>query len=121
MNIEDIKKKIELLGDLIRELKGQKDVKARIDVLANPENLDTMSVLTKAQTQLVATGNFLVTRPRWGRIFQGLADYAHSIEAPSISVNGRGREDAIRFMASINEAKLLNKLGINIKGEPKEK
>lgn len=106
---------IQKLKELVDTVKGHKDVKTRVDVLADPENLDTMSRLTKAQAHFLGVSNWISDREHWGIMFKGLQEYAQSCRAPSISINGGGREDTIRFMGAISESKFLSKLGINLK------
>lgn len=109
--LEEIKK----LKELIDAVKGHKDVKTRIAVLSDPENLDTMSVLSREQAGFLSVSNWLADRPHWGLMFQGLKEYAQSLREPSISIGGKGREDAIRFAGALSESKFLSKLGINLK------
>lgn len=115
------KEQIKKLKELIDAVKGHKDVKTRIAVLADPDNLDTMSRLTKEQAGFLSVSNWLAERPHWGSMFIGLQEYAQSLREPSIAIGGGGREEAIRFAGALSESKFLSKLGINMRGESKEK
>lgn len=115
------KDKLAPLIELIREVKGHRDVKTRLQVLTDPDNLNTMSVLTSEEAHFLSVSDWLVERPIWGLMFTGLSDYAKSIREPAISISGRGREDSIRLMGAISESKFLSKLGLNLKGGEKEK
>lgn len=117
---QNFEEKLKKFKEFVDTVKGHKDVKTRVEVLANPENLDTMSILTKSQAKFLANANWLASRPEWGGMFLGLKQYAQSLREPSISINGEGREQTIRFMGAISESKFLSKLGINVKGEDKK-
>lgn len=111
---------MEKFFEFIDRLKGRKDVKSRVEVIANPENLKTMSILSRGQVEFCAVAGWASSVPEWGGLFTGLNDYAEELKAHSISFKGMGREQAIRFMASLSETKLLSKLAMNITGEPRE-
>lgn len=114
----EIAQKLAQFKEFLDTVKGNKDVKTRVQVLADPDNLDTMSILTKNQARFLANANFLETRS-WGAMFEGLQNYAQSIREPAISISGEGREQTIRFMGALSESKFLSKLGINLKGDDK--
>lgn len=116
---EKLKEQLGLFKEFIDVARGHKDVKTRVEVLANPDNLNTMSVLTKNQARMIANCQYLEGRS-WGTMFEGLKEFAESIREPAISISGEGREQAIRFMGALNESKLLSKLGINTQGESKK-
>jgi hypothetical protein len=109
---------LDKLRELLDTLRGKKDVKTRLAVLTNPENLDTMSVLSKEQAHFLGETNWLVNQS-WGKMFMPMNELAQSWREPNISINGRGREDSIEFMRAINEAKVLSKLE-GKKGESKD-
>jgi len=101
-------------------LKGRKDVKTRVAVLANPDNPKSMSVLTHGQAEFVADAYFLSGVDEWGEIFKGLETLADEIMKVSPSIGGVGREQTIRFMGALSETKLLSKLGVTLSGEQRE-
>lgn len=106
--------------DFYDRIKGRKDVKSRVSVLLNPENLKTSSILSRGQAEFLAVAHWASGVEEWGGIFNGMRDYAKELSECSISVKGEGREQAIRFMGALSEGKILSKLGIGISGEPKE-
>jgi hypothetical protein len=116
---DKLKEQLVNFKEFIDIARGHKDVKTRVEVLANPDNLNTMSNLTKNQARFIANAEFLDNRS-WGSMFEGLKDFAESIREPAISVRGEGREQAIRFMGALNESKLLSKLGITAAGDQKK-
>jgi len=111
---------LERFKQFLNIVKGRKDVKSRVQVLANPENLKTMSILTRSQAEFVAISHWASSVPEWGGMFKGLEDYSNLLMETSISVGGEGREQSIRFMGALSESKVLSKLGVNIAGEAKE-
>jgi len=104
----------------INLLRGRKDIKTRVSVLANPDNPKSMSVLSRGQAEFVTDAYFLKSVAEWGGIFEGLQTLADEIMFTSPSVGGVGREQTIRFMGALSESKILSKLGI-IRGEGKGK
>ena len=101
-------------------IKGRKDIKSRVEVLANPANPKSMSILSPQQCEFVAT-SFFVNKPvEWGGIFEGLQDFAEEVMAVSPSKRGEGREQTIRFVGALSESGILKKLGLTVKGEEKE-
>ena len=107
---------LEKLKELIDIVKGRKDIRHRLEVLTNPRNLDTMSVLSKEEAHFLGVTNWLVKRPKWGLMFMGLNEIAQSMREPNISIGGGGRKDSIEFVRALNEAKILAK----IEGKHKE-
>jgi len=101
-------------------LRVAKGVKQRVAVLANPENLKTMSILRPSEAEFVAEAYFLSGVKEWGGIFKGLESLAHEKLQSNISVGGQGREQSIRFVGALSESKIWRKLGINLRGEEKE-
>jgi len=100
-------------------LKGRKDVKTRVAVLATPDNWKSMSNLTHGQAEFVADAHFLNSVDEWGGLFEGLQHLAEQIMEVSPSVAGLGREQTIRFMGALSESKILSKLGVTVSGEEK--
>ena len=105
---------MEKLRELIDVVRGHKDVKSRLSVLTNPENLDTMTVLSKEEAHFLAVTNWLVKVPEWGDMFTPMNEFAQSLREPNISVGGRGRQDSIDFVRAFNEARAIKKLGDKI-------
>jgi len=113
--IEKAMQKFERFINLVR---GRKDVKGRVAVLANPEKLESMSILTRWQAEFVQDAEWLAEEQD---CYEPMAKYANKMMLVSPSVGGEGREQAIRFVGALSETKLLGKLGINVRGEEKEK
>ena len=57
---DELTERLKQFKDFVDTIKGNKDVKTRVSVLADPENLDTMSILSKGQARTLANTNFLV-------------------------------------------------------------
>lgn len=102
----------------INVVRGRKDVKSRIAVLANPDNWKSMSILSGGQAEFVSDSHWLFKNEE---CYEPMKDYAQEMLEVSPSVGGQGREQAIRFVGALSESKFLSKLGINVKGEDKEK
>jgi len=113
---EEFKEKFKWIVDLA---KGRKDIKSRVAVLANPDNLKTMSILKRNEADFVVDAFWLAKT--WG-FFDPMRDYAKEKLEVNISIEGQGREQAIRFVGALSETKLLQKLGVSVeRGETKEK
>lgn len=108
---------LEKLKELIDIVKGRKDIKHRLQVLTNPQNLDTMTILTKEEAHFLGVTNWLVKRPKWGLMFTGLNELAQAFREPNISISGGGRKDAIEFVRALNEAKILAKIEGKTRGD----
>jgi len=100
----------------INVVRGRKDVKSRIAVLANPDNWKSMSNLTPSQAEFVQDAFWLAKEED---CYKPLEAYAQEQMEVSPSKGGLGREQAIRFVGALSESKILSKLGI-IKGEEKQ-
>lgn len=109
---------LEKFKEFFNIVKGVKDVKSRVQVLADPDNLNTMSILKEGQARALANSEFL-SSCSWGAMFDPLKSFNESIREPSIAVGGKGREQAIQFMGALSESKLLSKLGLTMKGDDK--
>ena len=85
-------------------VRGKVDVKSRLMLLLNPDNLKTSTRLTRTETDFVALSFFVADEfPE----FTPLAKYATEFMAAAISIQGLGREEAIRFTSAISESKLF--------------
>lgn len=104
----------------IDRLRGRRDVKTRVQVIADPDNLKSMSVLSHGEAEFVADSYFLSGVEEWGGIFEGFEDLANEIMQVSPSKKGLGREQTIRFVGALSATKILSKLGISVGGEEKE-
>jgi len=118
--MDKMKPFLELFYDFIDHMKGRKDVKSRVAVLADPDKPETMSILSPSECRFVTESLWASERPQWHGIFNGLGALAIKKLYVNISKRGEGREQSIRFMGALSESKLLSKLGFNVKGEGKE-
>jgi len=116
LELDENMKKFEWFYNL---LKGRKDVKTRVAVLATPDNWKSMSSLSHGQAEFVADAYFVNEVEEWGEIFSGLKILAEEIMEVSPSIGGLGREQTIRFMGALSESKFLSKLGLTVSGEEK--
>lgn len=120
-SLKEVKEFLEVFfTDFYDRIKGRKDIKTRVDVLANPDNPKSMSVLTSGQANFVSTAYFSARNPTWGECFKPMEFHAEEIMDVSPSKGGLGREQSIRFVAAWSEAKLLSKLGLSVGKEEKE-
>ena len=102
----------------INLIRGRKDIKSRVAVLANPDNWKSMSNLTPSQAEFVQDAFWLAKQED---CYKPLEDYAQEQMEVSPSKGGLGREQSIRLMGALSESKLASKLGLTIKGDEKEK
>lgn len=106
---------LEKLREIVDTVKGRKEIKTRVAVLANPDNLKTMSILKRNQVDFVVDAYWLAKEFPF---FKPMRDYADEILETNCSIEGKRSEQVISFV----QAFILNKLGeIRLKGEQKEK
>ncbi len=122
LTFEELQKRAKEYGETFRQfieaITGKKDIKSKIDVLANPENLKSMSILSAGQARFISATCYLTSIPEWGGIFDGLKYYGEEIMKVSPSLMGIGREQVIRFVGALTESKLAQSLRIGVeKGE----
>ena len=99
-------------------VRGKRDIKSRVAVLANPENWKSMSNLTPSQAEFVQDAFWLAKNES---CYKPMEDYAQELMEVSPSKGGLGREQSIRLMGALSESKFFSKLGLTVKGEEKEK
>ena len=97
------------LDKFIGMVRGKVDIKSRLMLLANPENIKTSTILTPGQVQFVAIAHY---DAKEFSIFEPLKDFAVEFAETNISKQGIGREQQIRFVGALQESKMLQKLGI---------
>ena len=117
---KEFKEYLERFMEFYDRIKGRRDIKSRVEVLASPANPKSMSILSSQQCEFVATSFFVNKVDEWEGIFEGLEDFAVEIMAVSPSKRGEGREQSIRFVGALSESGILKKLGLTVKGEEKE-
>lgn len=104
-----VKEKLEQFKELLDIVKGRKDIKSKLTVLTDPDNLDTMSILSKGEAHLLSVSNFLAASPSFGLMFQPMQRYAQSNREPNVSIKGVGRDQVIKFVQAVEMVKQLEK------------
>jgi len=94
-------------------LRGRVDMKSRLMLLLDPDKVETSTRLSRSQVQFVSLA--YSAYEQWD-FLKPLADYANHLCLANISLEGKGREESIRFAGALAESKLLQKMGL-IKGE----
>jgi len=116
IDIKALKERIvayaEPLKILFEALTGRKDIKSRVDVLANPQNPKSMSILSPQKVEFCTIAFFMNGVKEWGGIFEGLEKFATEIMAFSPSNAGKGREQVISFVGALQEGKMFK--GLNL-------
>jgi hypothetical protein len=97
-------KKFARIVDIFR---GKVNIKSRLAPLLNPENLQTSSRLNNNQVKFVADAFWLASAYSE---FEPLKDYALEVAKTNISLDGKGREEAISFMGAIEQSKVFQAL-----------
>lgn len=108
------------IGEGLQALRGKKPLRSKVAILANPDNPQSMSILTRAQAKFVAMAKYVNSVDEWGGLFQGLEDYANEVMKTSPSISNEGREQVIRFVGALQESKLLREIGITAKKPTEE-
>lgn len=89
-----------------------------MDVLANPDVLESMSVLNEGAARFVTVAKYDAGVEEWGGLFAGLSDYADKLMKVSPSKDhGLGREQVIRFMGAVEESKMMKRLNLSLGGK----
>ena len=133
VDLEKLRERVKIYGEIFKEwleaLTGKKDLKSKVDVLASPDNLKSMSVLSDHAYRFVVIANYVSEVEEWGEktetgellgMFDGLRDYARQIMKASPSKAGLGREQVIRFMGAVEESKLVKGLNLSLGGKTEE-
>lgn len=107
------------LGEGFQALMGKKPLRSKVAILANPDDPQSMSILTKGEARFVAMAYYANGVEDWGGIFQGLQDRADAIMRVSPSISGEGREQVIRFVGALTESKLFKELAITAQKQEK--
>ena len=110
---EEYDKFTERMEKLIAIARGRVDMKSRLMLLLDPDKIQTSTRLSRSQVQFVALS--YSAAEQWP-FFEPLKDFAEHLCLTNISLEGKGREESIRFAGALAESKLLQKMGL-IKGE----
>lgn len=103
--------------DIIR---GKVDVRNRLDAILNPTKMETSSRLSEDQIDFVVSANWFAKM--WPDLYTPLKEYAEKLMPATISLNGKGREEAIKFVGAIEQSNLYRAmLGSVGDGEGKRK
>jgi len=106
---EKFQENLKRFEDFLNVVRGKIDVKSRLMLLLNPDNIKTSTRLSRTEVDFVALSYFVAEEfPE----FEGLKSFAAQFCECAISKEGLGREEAIRFTSAISESKLLKSLGI---------
>jgi len=117
-SLEEIAQYAEALKIVIEAFEGKKDIRSRVAVLASPDNLKSMSILTKGETKFCVISHFLGEHEEYDGLFECLTVRAEEMKSHSPSTEGKGREQVIAFVGAIET---LKKLRVMIKGDEGEK
>lgn len=102
--IERLKKYAQPIREFLDAIEGRRDIKGRVDVLANPTNPKSMSILSPQKMKFCV--NSYWAAGKWGGIFDGLQELAkENMEFSPSGNQGIGREQVIRFIGATEEAK----------------
>lgn len=100
------------IDKLLSIIRGRVDVKSRLMLLLNPENLQTSTRLSKNQVDFVSFAYWIASQ--WN-IFNPLKAYATEFMLSNISLDGLGRKEAIEFVQALEQLKIAAKSGLEIK------
>jgi len=106
---EEFDKVTNRIEKVVAIARGRVDMKSRLMLLLNPDIVETSTRLTRSQVQFVALS--YSAAEQW-EFFEPLADFATHLCLSNISLDGKGREEAIRFAGALAESKLLQKMGL---------
>lgn len=113
MTKEKYDKFTERIEKILAIARGRVDMKSRLMLLLDPDKIETSTRLTRSQVQFVALS--YSAAEQWP-FFEPLKNVAMHLCLGNISLDGKGREESIRFAGALAESKLLQKMGL-IKGE----
>lgn len=94
----------ELTKAVIEKIKGVKSLKKQLEFLLNPEKLETTSRLSKNQVMAINQGDWL--GDNFYR-FKPLKDFWRGFALWRISLEGKGRQEAISLTGATHEPKVL--------------
>lgn len=89
-------------------IRGKADVKSRLMLLLNPDKVETSTRLSRSEVDFVSLSLFVA---REFPEFEPLKDFAMDFCLANISLQGLGREEAIRFTSALSESKILERMG----------
>jgi hypothetical protein len=116
-DLKDLKKIQDIIQGFLDTIRGVKDVKTRLSPLMEPEgtSIETSARLTPLESQAVAE---IHTSASFFDFFSPLKVFAEHRCLTSISIDGKGREEAIGLMGAYGGAEMLKSLGVNIGSSP---
>lgn len=104
-------KALKIFETFLNIARGKVDIKYRLRLLLEPDNIKTTTRLTHSQVDFVSLCFFMADKFK-DEGFGGLADFATEFCLTNISLHGLGREEAIAYEGAIGEGKLLSRLNI---------
>ena len=100
-----------------RTAKGRTDIKSKLMLLLAPDKPQTTAFLTKSQGYFTSFAFFMADS--WIE-FLPLREYAIQMCLSSLGVEGKGIDASVRLTGALSESKMLQRLGIQIKGSDSE-
>jgi len=91
--------------------RGKVDIKYRLRLLLDPDNIKTTTRLSRSQVDFAFLCDFTAAKFE-EEGFGGLSEFATEFRLSNISLEGKGRTEAIQYEGAIGESKLLQKLNI---------
>lgn len=111
-------KALSLFEKFLNIARGKVDIKHRLRLLLQPDNILTTTRLTRSQVDYMSL-SFFVAREFPEEGFEPLERLATLFGHSAISYDGLGRTEAIQYEGAISESKLLK--GLNIFGTQEAK
>lgn len=115
---ESPEKALALFEKFLNIARGKVDIKHRLRLLLEPDNILTTTRLTRSQIEYVSLSHF-VAEEFAEEGFEPLKREANIFCHANISFDGLGREEAIRYEGAIGESRLVK--GLNIFGTQETK
>jgi hypothetical protein len=114
MDHTQVKKMMELINGFLDIIRGVKDIRGRLSPLMEPTgvSIETSARLTSSQAH--AVGHMYLMEDMFD-FYQPMKGVGDQVCLPSISIDGMGREEAIRLMSAYGGGELIKQLGgINV-------
>lgn len=110
MDHTQVKKMMELINGFLDIIRGVKDIRGRLSPLMEPIGvaIETSARLTSSQAH--AVGHMYLMEEMFD-FYQPMKGVGDQVCLPSISIEGMGREDAIRLMSAYGGGELIKQLG----------
>jgi len=106
---KELDKVFGVLEKFFSMIRGKVDIKSRLMLLADPDNILTSTILTASQVEFVSVSFFVGDK---FSVLEPLKDYARTFAQANISKQGIGREQSIALVSAMQESKLLQRMGL---------